>query len=291
MLDRAEPVDAVDGQRRGADAVDPGAHRREHLGTGRRSPARGRRCRGRVVPSASTAAISRFSVAPTHGKSSQRVAPRSRSRHLGDDEAVLDARRRAEVAQPAMCMSRPREPIASPPGSATLGPTAPGDQRPEHRDRGAQPTDQVVRRLVAKLLRHVDDHRATSGPRSGPGRPGARSGGRSPAAPAVGPSRRRRGCPGRCVITLVPGASSAAAISFSALFFAPPTCTEPDSGCDSGPADVTRKPPRGGTLGHVASLPTRGEDGRRARLRSGPWSTSPASTPAPATPARPASAT
>ena len=40
-----------------------------------------------------------------------------------------------------------------------------------------------------------------------------------------------------------PGASSEAAISFRAEFFAPPTCTVPESGRVSGPSETTRKLP------------------------------------------------
>jgi hypothetical protein len=47
---------------------------------------------------------------------------------------------------------------------------------------------------------------------------------------------------GTFVTTLRPEASSAAAISFSALFFAPPTYAVPVSGWESGPSDRTWKP-------------------------------------------------
>jgi len=71
-----------------------------------------------VTPLASTAAISRFSVAPTLGKSSQMVAPCRRS-----EEAITNPCSLVTSApirrRPATCMSRPREPMASPPGCAT----------------------------------------------------------------------------------------------------------------------------------------------------------------------------
>ena len=73
-----------------------------------------------VVPRASTAAISRFSVAPTEGKSSHSEVPTSWS---GTSATTWPCSMRTTAPSswsPRMCMSRPREPIASPPGRATL---------------------------------------------------------------------------------------------------------------------------------------------------------------------------
>ncbi len=72
-----------------------------------------------VVPLASTAAIRMFSVAPTDGKSSPTAAPRSpfgasATRYPWSTWTVAPSRSR-----PVACRSRPREPIASPPGMAT----------------------------------------------------------------------------------------------------------------------------------------------------------------------------
>jgi hypothetical protein len=72
-----------------------------------------------VTPLASTAAISRFSVAPTLGKSSQIVAPRSPPGALAMTKPCSPPISAPICSSPAMCMSRPREPIASPPGCAT----------------------------------------------------------------------------------------------------------------------------------------------------------------------------
>ena len=72
-----------------------------------------------VVPRAVVAAVMRFSVAPTEGYPSRKEAPASPS--------GADARRKPRsmpssapiASRPARCMSRPRVPMASPPGSAT----------------------------------------------------------------------------------------------------------------------------------------------------------------------------
>ncbi len=59
-------------------------------------------------------------------------------------------------------------------------------------------------------------------------------------------SSRAITCTSRMSGTLVtrvrPSASSAAAISFRALFFAPPTYAVPRNGCESGPSDRTWNP-------------------------------------------------
>jgi hypothetical protein len=71
-----------------------------------------------VVPDARTAAMTRFSVAPTEGKSSQIDVPVSRgavaTRKPCSLTMVAPSRSR-----PEMCMSSPRDPMASPPGRAT----------------------------------------------------------------------------------------------------------------------------------------------------------------------------
>lgn len=72
-----------------------------------------------VSPRASTAAITRFSVAPTLGKSSRISAPCSPSGASAMTKPCSPETSAPIRASPAMCMSRPREPIASPPGWAT----------------------------------------------------------------------------------------------------------------------------------------------------------------------------
>ena len=72
-----------------------------------------------VVPSASTEAISRFSVAPTLGKSSHRFVPVSRPATSATTKPCSMRTSAPSSVSPVMCMSRPREPMLSPPGSAT----------------------------------------------------------------------------------------------------------------------------------------------------------------------------
>ena len=127
-----------------------------------------------VVPSASTAAISRFSVAPTLGKSSQRFAPVSRpgtsattkpcSMRTAAPSSVSPRHVHVQAARADVVAAGQRHP----------GPAAARDQRAEHADRGAQPADQVVGRLVRELLGHVDRARAARARRSGRRRAGAR---------------------------------------------------------------------------------------------------------------------
>ena len=104
-----------------------------------------------VTPLASTAAISRFSVAPTLGKSSQMVAPFSPSRRGGDDEAVLAGDLRAHPGQAGhVHVQAPRaDRVAARVGHPDLA--AAGQQRAEHADRRPQPPDQLIVGLGARL--------------------------------------------------------------------------------------------------------------------------------------------
>ncbi len=71
-----------------------------------------------VGPSASTAAMRMFSVAPTLGKSSQIWAPRSTSARATTRPCSISVVA-PSLRRPAWCMSSGREPMASPPGSGT----------------------------------------------------------------------------------------------------------------------------------------------------------------------------
>ena len=95
-----------------------------------------------VVPSASTAAMRMFSVAPTLGKSSQICAP-CRSPASATTRPCSISVVAPSLRSPAWCMSSGREPIASPPGSgttarrhrATSGPSTHTDARSFDTDR------------------------------------------------------------------------------------------------------------------------------------------------------------
>ena len=165
-----------------------------------------------VVPSASTAAMRMFSVAPTLGKSSQICAPRSTLAAARRPGRARSPWWRPARCRPDWCMSSGREPMASPPGSGTTAPTAPRHQRAEHAHRGPQPRHRAVVRLGAELARARRSPRCRA-PRSTP-QPRPRS-----TSAISGTSR----ISGQLVSVVVPSASSAAAISLSTLFLAPTT--------------------------------------------------------------------
>ena len=104
-----------------------------------------------VTPLASTAAISRFSVAPTLGKSSQIVAPCRPPGADGDDEPVLAGDLGAHPGQAGDVHVQPAR--ADRVAARVRDPHVPaaGQQRAEHADRGAQPAYQVVVGLGARL--------------------------------------------------------------------------------------------------------------------------------------------
>ncbi len=110
-----------------------------------------------VVPSASTAAIRMFSVAPTLGKSSPIEAPCSllaRPTTLPCSMFIV-----APIARrPDWCMSSGREPMASPAGQRHLGPAAATHQRAQHADRRPQPADGREVGVVGQLGRCGDGH-------------------------------------------------------------------------------------------------------------------------------------
>ena len=72
-----------------------------------------------VVPLASTAAISAFSVAPTLGNSRTIRAPMQRRSAVGLDVAVRRSNAAPSCSRPRRCMSIGRGPKSSPPGSDT----------------------------------------------------------------------------------------------------------------------------------------------------------------------------
>ena len=137
---------------------------------------------------------------------------------FGDHAAVLDVAARAQLAQARlMHVQRPRSDRVTA-GKRDFGPLAPPDQRAEHTHRRAELPNRgevgVVLGLVGRGDPHDVDRRARRW------RPGPRS-----TSAISGTSRMS----GQLVIVLVPSASSAAAISFSTLFLAPPTATSPDN--------------------------------------------------------------
>ncbi len=168
-----------------------------------------------VSPSARTAAMRMFSVAPTDGKASRMVAPCNFSAVATTQPCSISlwapSRRR-----PDWCMSSGREPMASPPGSATTA--------RRHRATRGPSTQTEARnwRTAAKsawyfgsagvVMRTVSATSSTSHP--------------SPRSTSAMSGTSRMS--GQFAMVVVPSASSAAAINFSTLFFAPPTETSPE---------------------------------------------------------------
>src|SRR5262245_50140845 len=157
-----------------------------------------------------------FSVAPTLGKSSQIWAPCRPSASATTQPCSISLWA-PSWRRPFWCMSSGREPIASPPGSATTARL----QRPT-----SGPSTQTDARSLpiagesARWLRSAGVVIVTV----------------SPSMVTVQPRLRRtsairgtsRIC-GQLVRVVVPSASSAAAISFRTLFLAPTTSTSPAS--------------------------------------------------------------
>ena len=113
-------------------------------------------------------------------------------------------------------MSSGREPIASPPGSATLAflhrPTSGPSTHTDARNWRTAAKSASYFGSSGEVIRTTSPSRSTVAP--------------SPRSTSAisGTSRMS----GQLVMVLVPSASSDAAISFSTLFLAPPTATSPD---------------------------------------------------------------
>ena len=194
MPHRREPGHAVHRQRRGRDALDLGAHLGEHLAQVddlrlARDVVDDRRTRRRAPRPSAGSRSRRRSGSPATG--SRRAAGRRTSATTKPCSMRTSA---PSSVSPVMCMSSPREPMLSPPGSATCARPQRATSGPEHADRGAQPAHQVVGRLVPRLLGHVDGHGAA----------------RVRETLAAAPGPRARGC---STSTVQPSSSSSRAIT------------------------------------------------------------------------------
>ena len=175
-----------------------------------------------VVPSASTAAMRMFSVAPTLGKSSQICAPRSASPRATTRPCSISVVAPSLLQARLVHVQRPRaDRVAA--GQRDDRAPAPRDQRAEHAHRGPQLRHRPVVGLGPELARARRSpprraRRSTPQPRL-----------RSTSA-ISGTSR----ISGQLVSVVVPSASSAAAMSLSTLFLAPTTSTEPDQPGSAG---------------------------------------------------------
>ena len=169
-----------------------------------------------VTPSANTAAIRMFSVAPTDGNSSWISAPRNDSASATTHPCSM-LQRAPNWRRPDWCISSGREPIASPPGSATRARL----QRPTNGP--STQTEARNCRTAAKSASYFGssgDVIRTVSPSSSTVAPSPRS------TSAINGTSRMSG---QFVIVVMPSASKLAAINFRTLFLAPPTATSPDN--------------------------------------------------------------
>ncbi len=187
---RAERLDALDRERRVADAFDPRAHGDAAGGRDRRPPAPARSSRARVVPRARVAAIIRFSVPVTVGIAKRNRAPRSRV-GADVDVAVVEGDRRPERLEAGeVLIDRPHADRATA-GQRDAAMPASRHQRPEHQHARAHRLDQIVGRVVrARLAPRLDAQDAIA-PGAADGR-GGRAGGASSRRRARAARRRAR---------------------------------------------------------------------------------------------------
>src|SRR6201995_6183314 len=118
---------------------------------------------------------------------------------------------------PAWCISSGRDPMAAPPGSATLArlhlPTSGPSTHTEARNWRSPAKSASYLGSSGEVMRTVAPANSTVAPRP-------------PSTSAISGTSRMSG---QLVIVLVPSASSVAPINFRTLFLAPPTATSPDN--------------------------------------------------------------
>ena len=172
-------------------------------------------------PSASTAAMSRFSVPVTVGRSKTNFAPRNFCADASTYPCV-SSMRAPSAARPFRCWSMGRAPMAQPPGSETRA-------RPSRASSG--PSTRTDARIVLTSSYGASGRGSSEASTSSVCPPF--SGSRATFAPMCESSRpmvRMSARSGTSRKTLRPGASSAAAICGRVAFFDPLTSTSPFSG-------------------------------------------------------------
>ncbi len=183
-----------------------------------------------VEPFASTAAVNRFSVAPTLGKSRTMRAPHRRLQRASMKPCTTDSS--APIAsKPRKCMSSLRFPMLSPPGIATFA-------LPQRASSGPSTFTDARMRVTSSY---------GASPSSGPDASTVSS--PSPVVSTFAPSARitatitsRSATGGMLRSTVMPGASNDAASCLQPEFFvAPDTRTTPESGL---PGCTTSASPR-----------------------------------------------
>ncbi len=170
-----------------------------------------------VVPSAATAAMSRFSVAPTLGNSSITLAPRSPCGVVASRKPWSTSKCTPSASRPTRCMSILRAPIWQPPGMAT-------------RAVPKRPTSGPSTAMLARILdtsSYGVSHRVTADVSTTSAWPS-----RTMCAPrqwSTSPMISMSEMYGTLWMTDSPCPSRAAAMSLSAEFLAPDTATSPRS--------------------------------------------------------------
>ncbi len=133
-------------------------------------------------------------------------------RRLGHQVPVVDVHPRTQPLEAAGVQIQPAGADRVATGDRHVGQADPGHERPEHADRGPHRPHQVVVGPVPDDLGHVDRDRPGDRQRARPSQPSRRNSSAMTSTSRIA---------GTFVSSVRPTASSDAAISFSALFFAP----------------------------------------------------------------------
>ncbi len=169
VLDGVKRLNALDGERGGPAARDTRAHAVEEVDEIDDLRFAGRVLDDASVPLATTAAMSRFSVAPTLGKSSVTCAACSPSAGAIASMKPWPVRiSTPSSVSPLMCMSILREPMLQPARHRDASLAVTRHERAEHGDRRAHLRDHLVGRLEARQA--WSRRPSASGPNGSPSR-------------------------------------------------------------------------------------------------------------------------
>ena len=186
-----------------------------------------------VTPSAKTAAVTMFSVAPTLGNGNVTSAPCSRSA-VASSSPWLNLNVAPICSRPATCMSIGRAPKSSPPGI---------DRRTRPKRVSSGPSTLIDARMRSTSSYGATGTRSPSFVRRST--PGSGDHDRTPMASNRSPRIRTSAIAGTFVSSYSPSARIVAAISLSTAFLAPGTSIVP---CSSPTRRTTICPPGPGSV-------------------------------------------